>query len=521
MPGVTKYNLVDDAHDLRIPMHNDEVFKYGVCFEAKYIGSLEVGRPSSRVEIVAAMRRIRYEFKLKNIKKKKVNIVVSTDHIRVILRKKRKRKGWSWDEDAVVVTQDPISRIFYVSHDAQDLKIFSYIAREGQSSVFRCNVFKSKRKSQAMRIVRTVGQAFDVCHQLTLQHKNDDGEDEDEEEDGKVAESEAVPAKKRLGLAEKNNLDATTEESIDCISSSEPEKSRREEGFKNSLEGAESPPLLLNSPIFGGPASYHPAAEASVSEEHHIQLLRKQLQQQEQQALAAAAQVRVLQEQLSVEANARNDAQVRVQRLLQQNTDLLQHISLLVRQIQELEIKANRRLTSVGSQDSLLEITFRARPPSAPCEPLPSSSCTRSVTAPSLTPVMDGSWDPALPPSSSSASVGADVGPRGVSRSGVRLECFRFSTRGLDGQEPGQDSGENPSDGAPDDSSPLGEQVLGALELLRFRESGIGSEYESNTDESDDRDSWGQAEAADSSARLLNVLDPETLPDCLGEEVAV
>lgn len=31
-----------------------------------------------------------YEFKLKNIKKKKVHIVVSTDSIRVILRKKRK-----------------------------------------------------------------------------------------------------------------------------------------------------------------------------------------------------------------------------------------------------------------------------------------------------------------------------------------------------------------------------------------------------------------------------------------------
>lgn len=58
------------------------------------------------------------------------------------------------------------------------------------------------------------------------------------------------------------------------------------------------------------------------------------------------AQVHILQEQLSVEVNARNDAQVRVQRLLQQNTDLLQHISLLVRQIQELEIKANGGLTS-------------------------------------------------------------------------------------------------------------------------------------------------------------------------------
>lgn len=37
-------------------------------------------------------------------------------------------------------------RIFYVSHDSQDLKIFSYIARDGSSNVFRCNVFKSKKK---------------------------------------------------------------------------------------------------------------------------------------------------------------------------------------------------------------------------------------------------------------------------------------------------------------------------------------------------------------------------------------
>lgn len=171
----------------------------------------------------------------------------------------------------------------------------------------------------------------------------------------------------------------------------------------------------------------------------------------------------------------------------------------------------------VGSQDSLLEITFRARPPSAPCEPLPSSSCTRSLTTQSLIPISDGTWDPTLLQSSSSASVGADVGPQGVSRSGVRLECFRFGS----GRDAGTGAGETPSEGAPDDSSLLGERVLGALELLRFRESGIGSEYESNTDESDDRDSWGQAEAADSSARLLNVLNPETLPDCLGEEMAV
>ncbi|XP_042354323.1 carboxyl-terminal PDZ ligand of neuronal nitric oxide synthase protein-like [Plectropomus leopardus] len=512
MPGVTKYNLVDDAHDLRIPMHNDEVFKHGVCFEAKYIGSLEVGRPGSRMEIVAAMRRIRYEFKLKNIKKKKVNIVVSTDSVKVILRKKRKRKGWSWDENTILVTQDPIYRIFYVSHDAQDLKIFSYIARDGQSNIFRCNVFKSKRKSQAMRIVRTVGQAFDVCHQLTLQQKSDDQEDEE----GKAEESEAMPAKKRFALSEDTDLEATTEESIECVSSSDLEKSKKDEAPGNAEKVLDDPSLLLSSPIHGASVLGESAGEAPCSAEHQVHLLQKQLQQQEQQALAASEQVHVLQEQLSVEVCARTEAQARVQRLLQQNTDLLQHISLLVKQIQELELKAAGQLTSMGSQDSLLEITFRAKPPS-------SSSSMGTFAAQSQAQISDSPWVSTLPGPCSPGTMGTDASPLGLSSSGVRLECFRFSSRGPDSQEQGQDTRETPSDGAPDESSLLGEQVLGALELLRFRESGIGSEYESNTDESDDRDSWGQGEGvgADNAARLLNVLNAESLPDCLGDEMAV
>lgn len=59
MPSKTKYNLVDDGHDLRIPLHNEDAFQHGISFEAKYVGSLDVPRPNSRVEIVAAMRRIR------------------------------------------------------------------------------------------------------------------------------------------------------------------------------------------------------------------------------------------------------------------------------------------------------------------------------------------------------------------------------------------------------------------------------------------------------------------------------
>lgn len=167
----------------------------------------------------------------------------------------------------------------------------------------------------------------------------------------------------------------------------------------------------------------------------------------------------------------------------------------------------------MGSQDSLLEITFRAKPPSMPCTPLtPSSSL-----APLGTQLQTGdlAWLSAPPGPCSPGTTSADAIPLGLSGSGVRLECFRFSTPGQEMQ----DTGETPSD----DSSPLGEQILGALELLRFRESGIGSEYESNTDESDDRDSWGQGEGsgAEASGRLLNVLNAENLPDCLGDEMAV
>ncbi|XP_072768651.1 carboxyl-terminal PDZ ligand of neuronal nitric oxide synthase protein-like isoform X1 [Nerophis lumbriciformis] len=549
MPGVTKYNLVDDSHDLRVPMHNEEVFQHGVSFEAKYIGSLEVGRPGSRMEIVAAMRRIRYEFKLKNIKKKKVNIVVSTDFVKVVLRKK-KRKGWTWDQNTILVSEDPIYRIFYVSHDAQDLKIFSYIARDGESNSFRCNVFKSKRKSQAMRIVRTVGQAFDVCHQLTLQQKTEDQEDQEdqtkEQEDmsgltssydpavfpevirqnpavhtgdrtGSALKGCAGPAAERRFAWSETDLEGTTEDSMEGTTSSDLERNKKVPGKDGKFSDDGS--LLLSSPASQAPLAAQSGADRPCSSsEHRFQLLQKEVQQQEQHALAAAAQVHVLRGQLSVEVCARTEAQTRVQRLLQQNTDLLQHISLLVKQIQELELKAGGHLTSMGSQDSLLEITFRAQASSTPSEALTSSPST--ATSLSLQQISDGAWVSALSAGPCSPGPAAtDSSPPGLGGGAVRLECFRFSSLGPEGPEQGRGTGDTPGDGVPDDAS----LVLGALELLRFRESGIGSEYESNTDESDDRDSWGLGEAAtlDGAIRLFNVLNVESLSDCLGEEMAV
>lgn len=54
---------------------------------------------------------------------------------------------------------------------------------------------------------------------------------------------------------------------------------------------------------------------------------------------SSSLQVHLLKDQLAAEAAARLEAQARVHQLLLQNKDMLQHISLLVKQVQELELK--------------------------------------------------------------------------------------------------------------------------------------------------------------------------------------
>uniref|UniRef100_A0A1A9ZKI8 PID domain-containing protein n=1 Tax=Glossina pallidipes TaxID=7398 RepID=A0A1A9ZKI8_GLOPL len=114
----------------------------------QFVGWEEVPRPNTRAEIVQAMRRIRYECKVQNLKKRKVTIHVSVNGVRVVLKKRRrKKKNWSNEADEIELLNHPIYRIFYVSHDSSDLKIFSYIARDASTDTFKCSVFKSHKKS--------------------------------------------------------------------------------------------------------------------------------------------------------------------------------------------------------------------------------------------------------------------------------------------------------------------------------------------------------------------------------------
>ncbi|XP_033952156.1 carboxyl-terminal PDZ ligand of neuronal nitric oxide synthase protein isoform X1 [Pseudochaenichthys georgianus] len=357
MPTRNRYNLVDDLADSRVPLHNEEAYQHGISFQAKYVGSLDVPRPNSRMEIVAAMRRIRYEFKAKNIKKKKVSIVVSVDGVKVLLRKKQKRKAWTWDESKMLIMQDPIYRIFYVSHDSQDLKIFSYIARDGSNNSFRCNVFKSKKKTQAMRIVRTVGQAFEVCHKMSLQHAEQDADGQADGESDKSSEESSSQGRKltgaeqgeeeeedselkgRRGGGEDSSAGASMcEKALSEILQSLTELNVVKPGqtiidfTQRSLFTVTSQGITPSSPCS---RSLTPLAS-----QHYLQLLQQQLQQQQQHTQVAVAQVQLLKDQMAAESAARLEAQARVHQLLLQNRDLLQHLALLVQQLKELEAGA-------------------------------------------------------------------------------------------------------------------------------------------------------------------------------------
>ncbi|XP_013862058.1 carboxyl-terminal PDZ ligand of neuronal nitric oxide synthase protein isoform X3 [Austrofundulus limnaeus] len=360
MPARNRYNLVDDVADSRLPLHNEEAYQHGISFQAKYVGSIDVPRPNSRMEIVAAMRRIRYEFKAKNIKKKKVSIVVSVEGVKVSLRKKQKRKEWTWDESKMLIMHDPIYRIFYVSHDSQDLKIFSYIARDGSSNSFRCNVFKSKKKTQAMRIVRTVGQAFEVCHKISLQHAEQDVDGQADGESDKSTEEPGSRGRKLTG-AEGENEDGDNQSGSDpSVGASLCEKAVSEVLQSLAELNVVKPGQTIMD--FDGrsvftvtsqgitPSSPCSTALTPLAAQHYLQLLQQQLQQQQQHTQVAVAQVQLLKDQMAAETAARMEAQARIHQLLLQNRDLLQHLALLVQQLKEMEAHAAHTAPAEPSQ---------------------------------------------------------------------------------------------------------------------------------------------------------------------------
>lgn len=196
-------------------------------------------------------------------------------------------------------------------------------------------------------------------------------------------------------------------------------------------------------------------------------------------------------------------------------------------------------LFPVGSQDSLLEITFRSTVPPVICEPTTPKPEVSAINLQAISP-NDGTTNPF---SSSNGTLGS---PLGRDQCLLKLERFRFLP-GPPGPPPPRLPSPPPplkvnrSERRDQDSSEASDNLfscevksLSSLDFARFRESGIASECESNTDDSDDQEDedegedeedneldifgWGTDEE---TIRLLNVLNRQGAPDCLGDEIAV
>ncbi|XP_055689542.1 capon-like protein isoform X2 [Lutzomyia longipalpis] len=192
-------------------------------------------------------------------------------------------------------------------------KKLSFREPENDAYIARSFSLDSELESQAMRIVRTVGQAFEVCHNRKVVAQNakaptmdrvEDGESEtpcDTSEQDRCSDpltdddeprKEVIPITPEPVLARPNHLDILSQVNYDSRKSPDED----------------------TSPL--------PAAR-------EIQKLKEQLEQQSLQTRQALAQLMLVREQLISETNARVEAQARTQQLLQQNRELLEHIAAL------------------------------------------------------------------------------------------------------------------------------------------------------------------------------------------------
>lgn len=190
--------------------------------------------------------------------------------------------------------------------------------------------------------------------------------------------------------------------------------------------------------------------------------------------------------------------------------------------------------SAVGSQDSLLEITYRSTVPAVICDP---TTPKPEVSAVNLSALVAS--DPASNVfSSSNGTLGS---PLGRDQCLLKLQCFRF----LQGPPPPRlpsppplltsSMAEGKCEDQPEEQRMSRDlRSVGRPESARFRESGIASEYESNTDTSDEEGDeeeeedeegegmeifgWGTDEE---TLRLLNALNKQGSRDCLGDEIVV
>ncbi|XP_050683229.1 capon-like protein isoform X1 [Leptidea sinapis] len=207
-------------------------------------------------------------------------------------------------------------------------------------------MIESDLQSQAMRIVRTVGQAFDVCHKI-----QDNSPEHPVASTSSAGDEHAAATTTKAPVSECSASDTggpssskATEEitvaikpklSVELPPPKKDEKRRISQAVP-SINLPDLPECVIKmekcpSPVPEG------AGLGPLSAQHQLQLLKERLEQQAQQTQAAVAQLQLLRDQLAAEQAARCEAQSRTHQLITHNKELLEHIAALVSHLQDRE----------------------------------------------------------------------------------------------------------------------------------------------------------------------------------------